>query len=97
MKETQLDGLERGMEFNNWMMLFMALFIFIILLFQISIYAKVQVEKLYCDVGQESIAGDYNTNEGAVTGYITNYCAVEDCVAFNKYQEQIDSKQRCVV
>jgi hypothetical protein len=94
---TTIDNIERGIEFNNWMLLFVGIFLAIIIFLLIGIYAQVQVEKVYCDVGQEDIAGDYNTNEGAVTGFITNYCAVEDCVAFNKYQEQIDSKQRCVV
>ena len=42
-----------------------------------------------CDIGNPKVAGDYKDR--------THDCAVEDCVAFNKYQEEINGKTRCVV
>ena len=51
-----------------------------------------------CDIGSERIVGDYEISLGFAQGpKYAERCALEDCVAFNKYQERINSDSVCLV
>jgi hypothetical protein len=62
----------------------------------IMIYDSIRFpKKSICDIGADAIAGDYKLVGDS--WYDGKSCAVQDCVAFNKFQEQLGSEQRCVV
>jgi hypothetical protein len=73
----------------------MILFLIIGCFFGIGISSQFKESKSSCDVGADAIAGDYKLVGDS--WYDGQSCAVQDCVAFNKFQEQLGSEQRCVV
>lgn len=52
-------------------------------------------EDFICNIGEKEIAGDFKVDTD--TMFNNHYCAVEDCVAFNDYNEKKGNEERCVV
>ena len=74
-----------------------ALIFFVFMLFGIN---SLSWRNYYsCDIGEDSIAGDYELTSSNWYNKWFNQrsCAIEDCSAYNKYQKEIGSKLRCVV
>ena len=90
-----LDFLNIELEDIDGMIIVIGLLLFLILgcFFGIAFTINNQQTE-ECDIGNPSIGGDYHTGNSF---FSQRECAVEDCVAFNKIQEQLGSEQRCVV
>ena len=52
-----------------------------------------------CDIGENATAGDFKLTSSSWYNnwYNEKSCAIEDCFAYNNYQQEIGSKLRCVV
>lgn len=81
-------------------LVFIILLCFLTLSFFVPEKYRIQYSCQNCSIGKVEIAGDYSCGELNGLDPLSLNCrdiAIRDCVAFNKYQEIIDSKEYCVV
>lgn len=79
------------------LMIFIMMLLVVIMTF--SVFLALELSKGYsCDIGEINVTGDYTvTNENY---FNFRSCAIEDCNAFNEYQEEHNKGDKidiCVV